>query len=557
MRRTASAVRGWFAFVRWHSIIPAISPAETHAPSSRPPAAAWPRLLIALLALVAIAFSVFRLESAADGLDIRRERVGDMPATVFRPGGAPAAAPVVLIAHGFAGSQQLMQPFATTLARNGFVVVTFDFPGHGRHGAPMRGGLADQEESLRVFLAAMDTMGVFARGLAADGRYAVLGHSMASDIVVRHAQAHADVVTATVGVSLFAPSITADTPADRPRNLLVVVGALEPALLMNEALRVAGRVAGPQVEAGRTYGDFTAGTARRVMAAPGVEHIGVLYSGTTQAESLAWMQQAFGRPASAAPFLDVRGPALGLLLLGVLGLAWPLASLLPRVGASAPSQTPPVIRERWWSWRGSAPLVIVPALATPLILWPLPTSFLPILLGDYLVLHFGLYGLLTLGMLVWSGRRWPVLAPGRRVALLVAIVAATMWAVLAIGLPLDRYVFNVEPPPVRLPLIAAMWLGTLPYFIADEWLTRDPAAARGAYLVTKFCFLLSLLLAIALNPWKLFFLAIIVPAVLLMFIVYGLFSRWIFRATIHPLVAAIANALAFGFLIAVTFPLVG
>jgi hypothetical protein len=37
---------------------------------------------------------------------------------------------------------------------------------------------------------------------------------------------------------------------------------------------------------------------------------------------------------------------------------------------------------------------------------------------------------------------------------------------------------------------------------------------------------------------------------------YGLFSRWIYRRTGHPAVAAVANALAFGCFIGVTFPLV-
>jgi hypothetical protein len=117
-------------------------------------------------------------------------------------------------------------------------------------------------------------------------------------------------------------------------------------------------------------------------------------------------------------------------------------------------------------------------------------------------------------------------------------------------------VFNVRPEAVRLPLIAVMFVSALPYFLADEWLTRDAGAAPGAYLVTKLCFLLSLVGAIALNPGRLFFLAIIVPAILLLFVVYGLFSRWAGRASGHPAVAAVANALAFGAFIAVTFPLV-
>ena len=201
-------------------------------------------------------------------------------------------------------------------------------------------------------------------------------------------------------------------------------------------------------------------------------------------------------------------------------------------------------------------MAVLPALLTPLLLWPLPTKLLPLLLGDYLLLHFALYGLLSAATSLLLVRRAPRLPPGSGRALLLAIGLATAYALLAVGLPLDRYVFNLQPGLVRLPLIAALCAGTLPYFWADEAWTRDPAAPPAAYLVSKLCFLLSLVAAIALNPGRLFFLAIIVPAILVLFVVYGLFSRWIFRRTGVPLVAAVANALVFACFIGATFPLV-
>ena len=511
---------------------------------------------MACLALLAIAVGVWQLERARQGLSITTQRLGPTPVTVFRPAQPPGRVPVVLIAHGFAGSQQLMQPFALTLARNGYVAITFDFPGHGRNPAPMSGGLADQNESLRVLLKSLAEMGGYAGRLAgtdvAPGPYAVIGHSMASDIVVRHAQAHRE-VQASVGVSLFAPSIDADTAPDRPRNLLVIDGALEPGVMATEALRVVGRVAGPTATQDRTYGSFADGTARRATLSPGVEHIGVLYSAHTLAQTLDWLDAAFGRAPAVQPFIDARGPWLGLLLLGVVALAWPLSRGLPHVGRDASLASAPLQRPGWRAWRRQSLLALAPAALTPLLLWPLPTEFLPLLLGDYLLLHFALYGALTLAALAWAGCRVP---RARGFPLAMGIVFVTAWGLLAVGLPVDRYVFNVHPEAVRLPVIAALCAGTLPYFLADEWFTRSPDAAPGAYFVTKLCFLLSLVAAIALNPQRLFFLAIIVPAILLLFMVYGLFSRWAGRASGHPAVAAVANALAFGAFIAVTFPLV-
>jgi predicted ferric reductase len=101
-----------------------------------------------------------------------------------------------------------------------------------------------------------------------------------------------------------------------------------------------------------------------------------------------------------------------------------------------------------------------------------------------------------------------------------------------------------------------MFCGTVIYFLADEWATSGFRAARGGYIFTKLCFLLSLGAAVALNPQRLFFLIIIVPVMLVLFVVYGLISRWVYTRTQDPRVAALANAIALAWAIAVTFPVV-
>jgi len=107
----------------------------------------------------------------------------------------------------------------------------------------------------------------------------------------------------------------------------------------------------------------------------------------------------------------------------------------------------------------------------------------------------------------------------------------------------------------RFILVLAMLIGTLAYFLSDEWLTRGDGGARGAYLASKVAFLISLGIAVALDLQRLFFLIIIVPVIVLFFMVYGLFSRWTYARTGHPFVAGFANAVAFAWAIGVTFPL--
>ena len=279
----------------------------------------------------------------------------------------------------------------------------------------------------------------------------------------------------------------------------------------------------------------------------------MLYSRQSMAEALDWLNQAFGRSGSG--HLDGRAPWLGLLYLGLVALGWPLAGLLPRV-ASTPLGA-------GLGWGALLPVAVLPAVLTPLILWKLPTDFLPILLGDYLTAHYAIYGGLTAAGL-WTVRRpWRAERPPARVsarvsgrALAAAAALLAGYCVLAIGLPLDRFVTSFMLPAGRAPVMLAVLAGTLPYAVADEWLTRGPAARRGAYAVTKACFLASLALAIALNPPRLFFLVIILPVILVFLVVYGLFSTWAYRRTGHPLVGAAAVALAFAWAIAAVFPVV-
>ena len=456
----------------------------------------------------------------------------------------------------------------------------------------------------------------FAKSLpGSDGRIAVLGHSMSSDIVIRYAQAHPE-VAATVAVSMFSPVVTPESP----KNLAVIVGDDEFGKLKDEGRRVVGMVSGGTPEPGVTYGSFANGTARRVTFSPGVEHIGVLYSPASMAAAVDWLEQAFGQSHSNS-YLDKRGPAIGLLFFGLALLAWPLAALLPRVSV------PPI--GAGLRWRKLLPLAIAPAILTPLILWKMPTKFLPILMADYITLHFALYGLLTAAGLwllarrtskdvkvparpdyavaTWAGAaRGPDLglidAPAKGLMLpgpataapttrelvpitgrsavapaapkaspsplpaaipkklsytkfILATLLVAAYSIFAFGLPLDRYVLSFSPIPERVPLLLAVLAGTLPFFLADEWLTRGPGAARGGYSLTKLFFLLSLAIAVALNFKKLFFLMFIIPIILIFFIIYGLFSGWANRRTGNPLVGGTATALAFAWAIAVTFPL--
>jgi hypothetical protein len=285
-----------------------------------------------------------------------------------------------------------------------------------------------------------------------------------------------------------------------------------------------------------------------MVLADGVEHIAVLYSPEGLGAARDWVNDTFGREGSG--FVAHRGPWVVLLVAGIVALAWAASALLPRVAH------PPAGGGR--PWRRSWPVAVVPALATPLILRLIQPDFLPVLVADYLAAHFALYGVLTAAMLWWIARRE---GPRQRAhisrpALIAATVLVAGFGLGTVGLALDHFVMAFLPTPERATLLAAMLAGTAPWAIADEWLTRGPHAARGAYPATKVLMLVSLGLGVALDP-QLFFLAIIAPAMIATFLIFGLFSRWSHRRTGHPLVGALANALIVAWALAVTFPLLG
>jgi len=526
------------------------------------------RALVLAGALVAMGIALLQLHADERGITRTTDEVQGTPIAIYRADAAGAeAAPLVVVAHGFAGSQRLMESFALYLAGRGYVVVTYDFVGHGRHPRPMSGALGDQDGTPMVLIRQTREVVDYALELpGVDGRLAVVGHSMATNILVRFAQED-ERVAATVGVSMFAPTIEPESPA----NLLAVVGALE-GRLEAESRRVVAMAAGIEPDAVRpfvTYGDLSAGEARRLVVSPRVEHVGVLFSRTTLEETGAWLDEVFQRMPDTVPELTVgralsRGPWIALLLAAAFLLAWPLAGWLPRVGAGGGAGG----REGAAgganaSWRRLLLVAGVPALVTPLLLTLVPTGFLPVVVGDYVAVHFGTFGLLSGLLLWWTGGRPEMRAivtlSGLRgddaVRILTGVGLMITYFLVLLAWPLERYFTAFFPVAERLPLLLAVLVGTIPYFVTDEWLTRGAGARRGAYAFTKLTFLLSLGLAVALDFGALFFLLIIVPLILIFFVVHGLLSRWIFQRTGSPLVAGLGNAVAFAWALAVTFPL--
>jgi hypothetical protein len=333
---------------------------------------------------------------------------------------------------------------------------------------------------------------------------------------------------------MFSQAVT----ADEPHNLLVIVGAWEQRL-RDEALR-ALELADPEAEAGETVGDPAAGTGRRVVLAPHVEHVGVLYSTTSQEAARDWLDATFGR-SSAGPVAD-RGGWIALLLVSVVVLAWPLAGRLPPGRAPHPEPLPA---------RRLALATLAPAVLTPVVLRGVDTSVLPVLVADYLALHFALQGTLVLALLGWWGRLRGAF-PLRALAIAGAVA---LFGIVLFGGLVDRYVASFVPHAGRIPIVLGLALGAVPWMLADAFLTDGGRAGTGRVLLVRGTLLGSLGLAVALDFEALFFLVIILPVVLLFFLLFGTMGGWVGRRTGLPAASGIGLGLVLAWALGVTFPM--
>lgn len=478
------------------------------------------RSIIAIIAILAGAWAIWVLEGARNGIDIRSLAKGPTPVTRYSAG---SDGPIVVVAHGFAGSRQMMQGYSLLLAQAGYTVFAFDFEGHGRHSVPMSGDVNAIEGTTRLLVE--QTKSVVRSVGTEDQPVALLGHSMATDVLVR-AAAELPETGPLVLLSAFSLAIDQEHPA----NMLLITGTWEPGLrdFALEAARMIDPAANYDEVA--EQGDIS----RMAMLAPAAEHVSILHSRTGREAAVDWLNRYYQR--SIAPTAPQTGWALLALLAAITALAFPLAQLLPRVQVGPEAPLPPVT---------FAAVTLIPMVAAPLLAAPIDTRVLPVLVADYLAIHLAIYGVIQIAVLWRSGARPSAFFP-------LATLALAIYAIAFFGLVLDRYVANFWPTSQRLWIISALALGAVPFMLADA------LTAQGAPIwqrvVSRLAFLASLGIAVALDFEGLFFLMMIAPVIVLFWLTFGMMGRAVANH-VGASSAGVALGLVLAWALGVSFPL--
>jgi pimeloyl-ACP methyl ester carboxylesterase len=478
-----------------------------------------------LLGLILAVLSAWQLEGARGGLQIDTMMSAGTPVT--RAALSDSDGPLIVVAHGFAGSRQMMQGYALPLARAGYRVWSFDFHGHGRNPQPMSGDVTVIEgTTMRLVGQTLDVVSAAREAEGWAGPVALLGHSMATDIIIRAAAEDAG-IGPIIAISAFSQAVTADFPAD----MLLISGQGEPPL-RDFALR-ALRMVAPEAEEGQTV--TADGVRRAAIVAPGVEHVGVLFSRSGQAAALDWLDTSYGRQSDVIP--PATGGWLAMLLAAIVAMAWPLSRLL----AKRATVLPPI---SGWQF---ALAVMVPAVVAPLVAVLLGIQTLPVLVADHLAVHLAIYGALQVAILWRFGLRPASVVP-------VATLALILWGLLVFGIALDRYGANYWPTAERGWIIAALALGAVPFMLGDALASGAGHGTWTRRILARLGFMVSLGIAVALDPEGLFFLVLIAPVILLFYVVYGLMGRWVAQRS-GATAAGLGLGLALAWALGVSFPL--
>lgn len=479
------------------------------------------RLMVVVACLLIIGLSWGMVWRAQAGLVVRPFAHDGIPMRVIMPAAAHSA-PGVIIAHGFSGSQQLMQGFAYTLAHAGYATLLFDFDGHAANPAPLarEGSLAANLDAAYAALAGRE--GIDHR------RVALLGHSMGSGAVMAAGIKDADRYQATIAVSPTDAAVTAAVP----RNLLLQAGQLEPQFAAN-ATDLLARAGGAAV-------GFSDGRARSFQRVPGVEHITILFSPMAHRGVVSWLGQTFG-PQPASDYTDMRMVWYLVQLTAWLVLVTAVTPLLrfPQTTAVPPRPT---------LWR-LAGLLLVPLVATAVL--ALANQVIPLVeLGGVLIAGaLGLWFLLA--GLVWlagSVRPWP---PAGRGILWGLAIFAFLW--LAFGLMAQVVWLPWFLIPARLGRWPLLALAFFPWLLAAGQAQRGASTGQRVFCWFQQCVIAvgGLIAAVWLVP-SLFFLVLVLPVLPIFLGIMAVVGG----AVDDPWAYGLGNALFFAWLMMALFPLV-
>jgi dienelactone hydrolase len=265
---------------------------------------------IALIVCIVVLASAVILASRAQQ-DFGRVEVKDayyfnangipLRAKLYRPVGASRENPLpgVVYIHGYQNNRETGDAYAIEIARRGMVVLNIDAIGRGHSGIP---GDQQEKDFDNTYGGRSSLQYLRSLPFVIPERVGIMGHSLGAEMA--YIVALNDPLLRALVLTGYAYTLEA-TPT-MPKNMLMIIGKydefrermtmtqdIERQWMSTERTRRAFGLDRPEM--GKTYGDFSAGTARRVFVPP-ITHVHESHHQGAIAETLVWLKAALTPP---------------------------------------------------------------------------------------------------------------------------------------------------------------------------------------------------------------------------------------------------------------------
>ena len=482
-----------------------------------------------LASLIILSFG--KLKDYENNLTSVKEFVGNTPVTLtFKDNAATSG--IVFLAHGFAGSTSFMRPIAVALAEAGYLTVRFDFLGHGRHPLPYSGDITTIEGATQKFVNQTNEI-LFHYLTKYDYSFSmIIGHSMASDIIVRSASLNPSIKSA-VAISAYTDALK----AKEPKNTLILNGQWEPQLRA-KSLEILKNIGIDNPREGRFYGRANDNTIRKVDFIENADHVGVLYSKRTQKELIDWVN-LINEDKNVFVGNNI-GIWTGILFFSGFFLVITLTKFLPLKTSG----------KNRFSYIRFFSINIFACALPPFILYHFKINYVEYPAHNHLINQMILVSII----LFFS-------FPFTQIKALISSFNLQLFAFLFIlfcvffGTILDNYVSSFLLNGNRIPLFFSCLIGTVPLMILMQMYYDNYSYGWIAGNIFKLFFIISLSTSILLDISQLFIMGYAIILFLAFALIFGFLSNMVSKKYNNTLSVGLANGVALAWTFSTALPL--
>ncbi len=483
-----------------------------------------------ILILIAL-FAFWKLNFAERNLTSVREFVNKTPVTLTFKDNIKTKG-IVFLAHGFAGSTSFMRPIAVALAEAGYLTVRFDFLGHGRHPLPYSGDITTIEGATQKFV--NQTNEIISHYLLklSPSFSMIIGHSMASDIIIRSASLNPSLNSA-VAISAYTDALK----AKEPKNVLILNGQWEPQLRL-KSLDILQDIGVDNPKEGRFYGDLDDNTIRKVDFIGNADHVGVLYSVRTQRELVDWIN--FLKKDKQIFIGNNIGIWTGILFFSVFFLIISLTKFLPKKTS----------RKYQFRYMRFFSINIIACALPPLILYNFTIKFVNFPAHNHLINQMILMSIVLFFSL-----------PPTQFKELTKSFNFPLFAFLFIlfcivfGFILDNYVSSFLLTGTRVTVFFSCLIGSIPLMVLMQMYYDNYSNGWIIGNIFKLFLIISLSASILLNISQLFIMGYAILLFLAFALIFGFLANIIGRKYNNTLSSGLANGITLAWTFSTALPL--